>query len=943
MTEKSSIGCPGCGAAFEIDPSLLGRKLQCDVCEMKFVVEEPDEGRLVSLVVICEGCGEEQYVPSPGLEANHTCNSCGATFKVPVSSSSASHERHQQSTGGSEDQSVVWSNARHKPSEVHVFEAAPSVTLGALKDPLQTTATPYDVLGVARDADRDEVEKAFRVAFANKGAVQERKRLIDPVKRAEADLTIYNEVALRRLAPSPLEDPEALYPQRRHETAQQWEKQFKDHFPDPGIAHSLAVFWYWWVEHEELRFMTAVRTAVQAGIRLDGGTSRHRVVRLICKANGIDCDGRGHAGCVHTDCPFRDGCGDVIPPMEEMWKHAIRYWSMLEAMPDFWETYLGVSKSDGQTIGKEFVDGLAQRILDLSTEYATLVDTAHGDDGPAIDEIEGLDSSVVKALKQEGYHTARDVLRAGVLRLTALEGLSGALASALYTAVRNAMGDTDGLHERYRALAAMLETERRTANAICKAKIRTKRGQVCCGALMLRQMGLIDDVKGKVDTALESNASDKRLQLLSSVLSAHYDIVLLLESGRPSEALEAIARLPEEEQHDEDVIRLRVRALHLLAKEEASLGQLEDALDTWQEILAEPACAPMKGDMVSDIAEVCHKRALALQKNRRDEAIGILQTALPLTHDEKLKLLLAEMLTQRGIDSFMKGQKAVENCMPPSVVSARQRANAAAARQDWTTAVQALREALRAGDGEGHEEADKARREGIGLCDKGLADIESGAKLGYKRAKDQLEPARGAIDLMKTPWQDVIRKNLAASLTNLAINRVNESQKSDNPFLAVQISPAVVASALRESEQDLLEAQALDPDSDHIRKSLKTCREMLLQFGKGPASLARDRRPAARPPSAQKGKRPAARSAAQPGQQASSTSGLAVASLVLALCSFGLGLLTAIPAAICGHKALSQISSSGGRKSGQGMASWGLAIAYIVIGVHVLMLIASAS
>jgi type IV pilus assembly protein PilA len=61
------------------------------------------------------------------------------------------------------------------------------------------------------------------------------------------------------------------------------------------------------------------------------------------------------------------------------------------------------------------------------------------------------------------------------------------------------------------------------------------------------------------------------------------------------------------------------------------------------------------------------------------------------------------------------------------------------------------------------------------------------------------------------------------------------------------------------------------------------------------------------------------------------TSGKAIASLVLGICVFVLGILTGIPAIIFGHLAHSDIKKSGGRLQGDGMAIAGLILGYLSI------------
>ena len=72
------------------------------------------------------------------------------------------------------------------------------------------------------------------------------------------------------------------------------------------------------------------------------------------------------------------------------------------------------------------------------------------------------------------------------------------------------------------------------------------------------------------------------------------------------------------------------------------------------------------------------------------------------------------------------------------------------------------------------------------------------------------------------------------------------------------------------------------------------------------------------------------------------TSGVAVASMVLGLLSLFTGCLTALPAIICGHIALSQIKHSMGRLGGRGMAITGLAVGYVFIVLFAIILAAIA-
>lgn len=73
--------------------------------------------------------------------------------------------------------------------------------------------------------------------------------------------------------------------------------------------------------------------------------------------------------------------------------------------------------------------------------------------------------------------------------------------------------------------------------------------------------------------------------------------------------------------------------------------------------------------------------------------------------------------------------------------------------------------------------------------------------------------------------------------------------------------------------------------------------------------------------------------------QQKKTVGQAIASLVLGILSFiALGILTAIPAVICGHIAKSKIRRDPENLQGEGQALAGLIMGYIVIGLSIFMI-----
>jgi general secretion pathway protein G len=70
----------------------------------------------------------------------------------------------------------------------------------------------------------------------------------------------------------------------------------------------------------------------------------------------------------------------------------------------------------------------------------------------------------------------------------------------------------------------------------------------------------------------------------------------------------------------------------------------------------------------------------------------------------------------------------------------------------------------------------------------------------------------------------------------------------------------------------------------------------------------------------------------------SRTSGLAIASLVLGILSFGFWIVTGLPAVICGHLSLSKIKKASGTIGGRGLAIAGLITGYIGLAVGTLII-----
>jgi hypothetical protein len=118
-----------------------------------------------------------------------------------------------------------------------------------MKDPLQSEATPYEVLGVARGASSDEVDRGFREGLVQRQNVAKltaaRRTLQNPVERGLLDAFLYDPVFLAQMRPDPSRDTEALGSERRDQTGVAWARILRERFPDIGPIHCYSVYWYW--------------------------------------------------------------------------------------------------------------------------------------------------------------------------------------------------------------------------------------------------------------------------------------------------------------------------------------------------------------------------------------------------------------------------------------------------------------------------------------------------------------------------------------------------------------------------------------------------------------------------------------------------------------------------------------------------------------------------
>lgn len=143
--------------------------------------------------------------------------------------------------------------------------------------------------------------------------------------------------------------------------------------------------------------------------------------------------------------------------------------------------------------------------------------------------------------------------------------------------------------------------------------------------------------------------------------------------------------------------------------------------------------------------------------------------------------------------------------------------------------------------------------------------------------------------------------------------------------------------AVKKSSDDFLRAGRLDPSNKFVQKQIEQARELCATVGVPFPSAPKEKKPkvskssAAAPPAA------TAVQATGVCRAAKWSLGLGIAAL------WPCGLFAAIPAVICGHKALKQIAESGGSLRGQGRAKTGLVLGYLSIALFIILIVVAAT
>ena len=652
-----------------------------------------------------------------------------------------------------------------------------------LRDPLQEQRTPYELLGVSREAADREIKNAFKMAFARRKEnprqlQQANKDLLNPQERILIDVALYDETTVRQLSPGLGNGRESLDFAQRPATAEAWRTQLNRNFPNLGLIHSLGVLWFWAAVHSGDHTADLAEKLQAMGKPADKLTTRATLLRRHSREAGVSpCNPTKGPACSVEDCPTRQACMHGEVEVADAWQRAIAYWAALLATDTFWAEAAGRVGADSaetqKAMEKSFHDHLFRQI----------------------DRFQSAGAS--------GYAEQ-------------LQQLSGDLAVELKTARQMAEFDGDLLG--------------------------TADGHVGAGRLLLQEVGQLTAVRQRVERRAKAAPRNKALQRLLVSLSPFGNVDEAVRRERWDEAQRQIESLSEAERRSAEGRQMEARVLVGAGRQEATLGNPKNARKHWTDALDVANNVSLRNEVKSSVEQACLERAAALTKGNPQAAMELLELGLELTGGDSIGMRMGEILATEAIKTFNDVQRDIkkrEGSASAEDVRALEEALAKlerAAKMGSEKAAAQLQTARETLEGIGElqwvdtinsavatfnrvQEAIKSRggevtSSDVSSLERAVRDLDKAAKGGSQRAAEQLQAGRRVLAEIKKAseqgafaqemaqanaaagrgdWDAAIRylrralnkasgsartqikKNLATSLTNRAVGKVNDA------------------------------------------------------------------------------------------------------------------------------------------------------------------------
>jgi tetratricopeptide (TPR) repeat protein len=206
--------------------------------------------------------------------------------------------------------------------------------------------------------------------------------------------------------------------------------------------------------------------------------------------------------------------------------------------------------------------------------------------------------------------------------------------------LRRENGDVPG-EGRVREHLALFRSELEAARALAELKVLSGRGlsptAITAGPYLLAEVGLLDKVRAVVE---------ERRPALLPLFSPFAVIERLVAEREYASALGALERLDAGSRASSEARRIEAGLWLGLALKDLQADRVDDAFGHWERALA---CAEARAPVAIPLSEsVLGKAKLLQSREAHDDAIALLQRALPLGEREILRVPLAHFLFERA-------------------------------------------------------------------------------------------------------------------------------------------------------------------------------------------------------------------------------------------------------------------------------------------------------
>jgi hypothetical protein len=638
-----------------------------------------------------------------------------------------------------------------------------------IKDPLQIEPSPYEILNIDPSADAARVKKAMGMAIMAKkfkpNQVQAANLiLINPQKRGLLDLLMYPVEKVHAVTGSGTSKNLPLELNVREGTAQAWQQQLQEKFPNNVLLHALSVLWYWWANYESARHLAIIHRLDQKGVNTSRITRKDTLLGKIAEAE--KCGHSTNSRCPNASCEWYQDCIHNGPGLQEIWEKAIAFNTLMTTMPRIWNELYTLDQNLSEAVAD---DHRAQLEAELSNLRKSLANTSASALESQLDQLMvDFDTERRTASLMKGVRYYRD-------KETSYNVGCGRLLMRELNQLKVARGSIDSAVKQNKGSASFLDTCRELQRLLSPfaniaGQIARKRWESALGLID----GLDSTEKGSVE--VQHMRTEALIGMGFQELSLTHDNEAI-KHWREAKKITGNADL-----WNEAEVEIEKQVLTRVAKLE-QVGKKDDALDlltqTYEIGIEGPEIkARLASLSYSEAIKIINKVLKGLEDTKAPpsttdiknlkKGLALLEKAADMGHPNAA----GEAAKVRQIIDQLEG-----NLKMGPVNDLRQKANDAAKSSNWSSACNYLLTALNQFPSDGPGE-----------------------------------------------MRSEIKKDYATCLTNKAINALNSVLEDFNRGYR---DPHKLNTTLNEAKSDLETALILDPNNSHIEEQLKAVCSML--------------------------------------------------------------------------------------------------------------------